>query len=170
MNIPSTTTFRRQSGVILVTSLVFLIAITLLAIASMRSSVIGLHMAQNEESRIVAIQAAQALADAIVSDPNTTPVIGDPGFTICTATQTNCQRNDLTMTNDIMAQYTASGVVSARVERMFPALRPAPRGVESSMDKFVGASFEVRSTYDRVDEGLGKQTVVEGILVLVPTQ
>ena len=170
MNIQSTATFRRQSGVILVTSLVFLIAITLLAIASMRSSTIGLHMSQNEESRIVAIQGAQALADAIVSDPNTTPVIGEPGFTICTATQTNCTRNDLTMTNAIMAQYTTSGVVSARVERMFPALRPAPRGVESSMDKFVGASFEVTSTYDRVAEGLGKQTVVEGILVLVPAQ
>ncbi len=170
MNIQSTATFRRQSGVILVTSLVFLIAITLLAIASMRSSVIGMHMAQNEESRIVALQGAQALADAIVSDPNTTPVIGEPGFTTCTATETNCQRNDLTMTNDIMAEYTGSGVISARVERMFPALRPAPRGVESSIDKFVGASFEVRSTYDRVDEGLGKQTVVEGILVLVPTQ
>ena len=168
MNRQSTATLRRQSGVILVTSLVFLIAITLLAIASMRSSVIGMHMAQNEESRIVAIQGAQALADAIVSDPNTTPVIGEPGFTICTTTETNCQRNDLTMTNAIMAQYTASGVVSARVERMFPALRPAPRGVESSMDKFVGASFEVTSTYDRVAEGLGKQTVVEGILVLVP--
>ena len=161
---------RRQSGVILIVSLVFLIAITLLTVASMRSSNIGLHMAQNDESRTVAIQGAQALADAIVSDPKTTPVIGEPGFTVCTATETNCQRNDLTMTDAGMAQYTASGVVSARVERMFPALRPAPRGVESSMDKFVAASFEVRSTYDRVDEGLGKQTVVEGILVLVPTQ
>ena len=170
MRIQSSSTFRRQSGVILVTSLVFLIAITLLTIASMRSSNIGLHMAQNEESRIMATQGAQALADAIASDPNTTPVIGEPGFTICTATETNCQRNDLTMTNSTMAQYTASGVVAARVERMNPALRPAPRGVESSIDKFVGASFEVTSTYDRVAEGLGRQTVVEGILVLVPAQ
>ena len=170
MNIHSTATIRRQSGVILVTSLVFLIAITLLAVTSMRSSNIGLHMAQNEESRIVALQGAQALADAIVSDPNTTLVIGEPGFTTCTATETNCQRNDLTMTNAIMAEYTGSGIISARVERMFPALRPAPRGVESSMDKFVAASFEVRSTYDRVSEGLGKQTIVEGILVLVPTE
>ena len=170
MNIHSTATIRRQSGVILVTSLVFLIAITLLAVASMRSANIGLHMAQNEESRIVALQGAQALADAIVSDPNTTLVIGEPGFTTCTATENNCQRNDLTMTNAIMAEYTGSGIISARVERMFPALRPAPRGVESSMDKFVAASFEVRSTYDRVSEGLGKQTIVEGILVLVPTE
>ncbi len=118
----------------------------------------------------MATQGAQALADAIASDPNTTPVIGEPGFTICTATESNCQRNDLTMTNSTMAQYTASGVVAARVVRMSPALRPAPRGVESSVDKFVGASFQVTSTYDRVAEGLGRQTVVEGILVLVPAQ
>jgi Tfp pilus assembly protein PilX len=170
MPIESSSPFRRQSGVILVTSLVFLIAITLLTVASMRSSNIGLHMAQNEESRVMATQGAQALADAVASDPNTTPVIGEAGFTICTATETNCQRNDLTMTNSTMAAYTASGVVAARVERMSPALRPAPRGVESSIDKFVAASFEVTSTYDRVGEGLGRQTVVEGILVLVPTQ
>ncbi len=170
MHRQSSSTLRRQSGVILVTSLVFLIAVTLLTIASMRSSNIGLHMAQNEESRTIATQGAQALADAIVSDPNTTPVIGEPGYTICTSTVYNCDRYDLTMTNPIMAEYTASGVVSARVERMFPALRPAPRGVESSIDKFVGASFQVTSTYDRVAEGLGRQTIVEGILVLVPSQ
>ncbi len=170
MPIQSSSTCHRQSGVILVTSLVFLIALTLLTIAAMRSSNIGLHMAQNGESRIIAMQGAQALADAIASDPNTTPVIGEPGFTICTATETNCQRNDLTMTNPIMAEFTNSGIVSARVERMFPALRPSPRGVESSMDKFVGASFQVTSTYDRVDAGLGKQIIVEGILVLVPSQ
>ena len=170
MNIQSSFTMRRQSGVILIVALVFLIAITLLTVASMRSSNIGLHMAQNDESRTVAIQGAQALADAIVSDPNTTPVIGEPGFTVCTATENNCQRNDLTMTDAAMAKYAASAVISARVERMFPALRTAPRGAESSMDKFVAATFEVRSTYDRANEGLGRQTVVEGILVLVPTQ
>ena len=71
----------RQDGAILVISLVILIAITLLTISSMRSSNIGLRMAQNEESRIAAVQGAQALADAIVSDPQTTPVIGGTGFT-----------------------------------------------------------------------------------------
>ena len=170
MKIQPKTSLRRQSGVILVTSLVFLVAITLLTLASMRSSNIGLHMAQNEESRAVATQGAQALADAIASDPNTTPVIGEPGYTICTATVYNCTRNDLSMTNDVMAEYAASGAISARVLRMSPALRPAPRGVESSIDKFVGASFQVTSTYDRTQEGLGRQTVVEGILVLVPSQ
>ncbi|MEJ2297304.1 MAG: hypothetical protein P8X94_02110, partial [Woeseiaceae bacterium] len=57
----------RQRGAILVIALMFLVAITLYTISSMRSSNIGLFMAQNEESRITAEQAAQALADAIVA-------------------------------------------------------------------------------------------------------
>ena len=36
-------------------------------------------MAQNEESRIAATQAAQALADAIVANPSSTPVVENPG-------------------------------------------------------------------------------------------
>ena len=53
----------RQDGAILIISLVILIAITLLTISSMRSSNIGLRMAQNEESRVAAAQGAQALDD-----------------------------------------------------------------------------------------------------------
>ena len=56
---------KKQRGAILVVALMFLIAITLLTLSSMRATNIGLYMAQNEESRIAAEQAAQALADAI---------------------------------------------------------------------------------------------------------
>ena len=69
----------RQRGAILVVALMFLIAITLLTLSSMRASNIGLYMAQNEESRIAAEQAAQALADAIVANPGSTPVYGLQG-------------------------------------------------------------------------------------------
>ena len=54
---------QRQNGAILVITLVFLLAISLLTVSSMQSSNIGLFMAQNEESRIAAAQGAQALAD-----------------------------------------------------------------------------------------------------------
>jgi hypothetical protein len=125
---------REQSGAILVITLMFLVAITLLTLSSMRSSNIGLHMAQNEESRIAATQAAQALADAIVANPSSTPVVGKSG------------------------------------ERTGEEFRPPPRVVESSIDKFTSASFTVTTTYDRVEDGLGRQQVTEGVLVLVPKQ
>jgi Tfp pilus assembly protein PilX len=159
---------RKQGGAILVVALMFLVAITLFTISSMRSSNIGLFMAQNEESRVAATQAAQALADAIVASPASTPVIGTPGYTACTAGETGCNRNDLPVNNPILASAIANDHISARVERTGTIFRPPPRVVETSIDKFSSASFRVITTYDRIDEGLGHEQITEGVLVLVP--
>ena len=158
----------KQGGAILVIALMFLVAITLYTISSMRSSNIGLFMAQNEESRVTAEQAAQALADAIVASPASTPVIGTTGYTACTAGETGCTRNDLPVTDPVLAYAVANDYINARVERTGTIFRPPPRVVETSIDKFSSASFRVVTTYDRVDEGLGREQVTEGVLVLVP--
>lgn len=168
MNSNLKTSHGQERGAILVITLVFLLAISLLTVSSMQSSNIGLFMAQNEESRIAAAQGAQALADAIVSNPASTPVVGGAGYTICTAGEGNCNRSDLPITNAILATGVADGHISARVQREGPLLRPPPRSVESSIDKFTSASFEVTTTYDRTDESLGRQQITEGVLVLVP--
>jgi len=160
----------RQRGAILVIALMFLVAITLFTVSSMRSSNIGLHMAQNEESRIAAVQAAQALADAIVANPASTPVVGKTGFTACTAGQQNCDRYGLPVPDPELEQAIANNYISARVERIGSEFNPPPRLVESSIDKFAGATFRVITTYDRSSEGLGRQQVTEGVLVLVPKQ
>jgi len=168
MRLQNYKSLRRQNGAILVIALMFLVAITLFTISSMRSSKIGLLMAQNEESRIAAVQAAQALADAIVSNPASTPVVGTVGYTACTAGQYNCDRNDLPINNEVLESAVASAYLSARVERTGTIFRPPPRVVESSIDKFTSASFTVVTEYDRVAEGLGRQQITEGVLVLVP--
>jgi Tfp pilus assembly protein PilX len=157
-----------QRGVILVIALIFLVAITLITVSSMRSSKLGLRMAQNEESRIAAVQAAQALADAIVANPASTPVVGTTGFTACTPGQYGCNRNDLPVNNELLSNDVTASHISARVERTGTVFRPPPRVVESSIDKFTSASFRVTTEYDRVDEGLGRQQITEGVLVLVP--
>jgi hypothetical protein len=146
----------------------FLVAITLYTISSMRSSNIGLFMAQNEESRVAAAQAAQALADAIVATPASTPVVGVSGYTACTANESGCTRNDLPVADPVLAYAIANDYMAARVERTGTIFRPPPRVVETSIDKFSSASFRVTTTYDRVDEGLGREQVTEGVLVLVP--
>ena len=161
---------KRQQGAILVIALMFLVAITLYTISSMRSSNIGLYIAQNEESRVAAEQAAQALADAIVASPASTPVVGVSGYTACTPGETGCDRNDLPVPNPILASAVANNHIQARVERTGTAFRPPPRIVETSIDKFTSASFRVVTTFDRVDVGLGREQVTEGVLVLVPKQ
>jgi len=164
------TTRNRQRGAILVIALMFLVAITLLTISSMRSGNIGLFMAQNEESRIAAEQSAQALADAVVATPASTPVTGKTGYTACTTGVKDCNRNDLPITNPELASAVAANHISARVERTGTIFRPPPRAVQTSIDKFSSASFRVVTTFDRVDEGLGREQVTEGVLVLVPKQ
>jgi len=159
---------QRQSGAILMIALVFLIAITLLTTSSMKSSNIGLFMAHNEESRIAAEQSAQALADAIVANPSSTPVVGRVGFKFCTTGIAQCDRNDLPVDNSELAYEIAATHIYATVERTGEEFTPPPRVTESSIDKFTSASFTVVTTYDRVDEGLGRQQVTEGVLVLVP--
>jgi hypothetical protein len=136
----------------------------------MRSSNIGLFMAQNEESKVAAQQAAQALADAIVANPASTPVVGGSGYTACTANETGCNRNDLPVNDPALANAVANDYIHARVERTGSIFRPPPRVVETSIDKFTSASFRVTTTYDRVDEGLGREQITEGVLVLVPRQ
>ncbi len=168
MSIQNVTSMQKQGGAILVIALIFLVAITLITISSMRSSKIGLHMAQNEESRITAVQAAQALADAIVANPASTPVVGTTGYTSCTTGQSGCNRDDLEVNNDALYSAVASNYISARVERTGNVFSPPPRIVESSIDKFTSASFKVITEYDRADEGLGRQQITEGVLVLVP--
>lgn len=168
MRQPRTGLRRQQNGAILVIALVFLVAITLFTISSMRSSKIGLHMALNEESRVSAVQAAQALADAIVANPASTPVVGTTGFTACTAGQSGCNRNDLPVVNETLANEVTANYMKARVERTGLVFRPPPRVVESSIDKFTSASFRVTTEFDRSDEGLGRQQITEGVLVLVP--
>ena len=165
-----TSTRQRQQGAILVIALMFLVAITLYTISSMRSSNIGLFMAQNEESKVAAKQAAQALADAIVASPASTPVVGGTGYTACTANETGCNRNDLPVHDPVLATAVANDYIQARVERTGSIFRPPPRVVETSIDKFTSASFRVTTTYDRVDEGLGREQISEGVLVLVPRQ
>ena len=163
-------TEQNQRGAILIIALMFLVAITLLTVSSMRSSKIGLLMAQNEESRIAAVQAAQALADAIVANPASTPVVGTTGFIACTAGQYGCNRNDLPVNNAILSVAVDAAHLKARVERTGTVFRPPPRIVESSIDKFSSASFRVTTVYDRVDDGLGRQQITEGVLVLIPKQ
>lgn len=151
-------------------ALLFLVTITLFTLSSMRSSNMGLYLAQNEESRVAAEQAAQALADAIVASPASTPVVGLSGYTACTAGESGCNRNDLPVSNSTLAGEVASDHIQARVERTGPEFRPPPRSLETSIDKYTSATFRVVTTYDRTEDGLGRERVTEGVIVLVPKQ
>jgi hypothetical protein len=163
----TTREFDAERGAALVTALVFLIVITLLSVASMRSSTVGVRMALNEEARFAAAQTAQALTEAIIAAPANTAVYGGPGFANCTAGEAACDIYNITLPSPSLDAEVAAGHLTGRVERLTPADKPPPRAVESSLDKFSAATFQVTATYDRTDAGLGRAQVTEGLLILV---
>ena len=158
-----------QRGVVLVSALILLVIITLLSMSAMRVSITELRMAGNQETAVTSFQASQALSDAIIDAAESTPVIGDPGYTICTGAGANCDRENWRLPNGMFTDQLNTGVMNSVIVRLAPALRPPPRGIGSSADKFSAAAFSITSTFDMVDQGFGRYTVVEGVLVLVPT-
>jgi|KBSSwiStaDraftv2_1062776.scaffolds.fasta_scaffold1532640_1 hypothetical protein len=164
------TSYKAQAGAALMTVLIFLAVISLLCVTSLRSSTTDVRLARNEETRLSAIQSAQAFTEAIVSSPNSTPVIGTTGYSNCTAAITGCTAYAITVPAGYLATEVAAGHLNARVERMSPPEKPPPRVLESSIDKFSVASFQVAATYDRASEELGRAQLVEGVLLLVPKE
>ncbi|MGD9257566.1 MAG: PilX N-terminal domain-containing pilus assembly protein, partial [Gammaproteobacteria bacterium] len=59
---------RFQRGAVLFTALMFLIVVTLVALASIRSGVLELRMSLNDELSVSAFQQAQALADWVAAN------------------------------------------------------------------------------------------------------
>jgi len=159
----------RQQGVVLVSALILLVIITLLSLSAMRVSITELRMAGNQEISVTSFQASQALSDAIIDATTSTPVIGDPGYAICTGAGANCNIENWRLPNGMFTAQLDSGVMDGVITRLAPALRPPPRGIGSSADKFSAAAFSVTSTFDMADQGQGRDTIVEGVLILVPT-
>lgn len=69
-----------QRGAALATTLFFLVVITLLGLAAMRSGRTDLRLALNEESRITAMQSAQSLLDALLNNAANLPVNAGSGY------------------------------------------------------------------------------------------
>jgi len=128
----------------------------------------GLRMSQNEEARFVAIQSAQAMTEAIISSPDSTPVIGNAGFSNCTAGIGGCNLYAITTPAGYVGTQVAAGNLNGQVVLLTPPGKPPPRVVASSIDKFTAASFQVTATFDRTGEELGRAQLVEGLLILVP--
>ena len=49
-----------------------------------------------------------------------------------------------------------------------PTNSPPPRGLGFSADKFAGSGFRVTSDFDRADDGLGRATITQGLVVITP--
>jgi len=156
-----------QRGSVLLISLVFLIILTLGATTTMRTSTMELRMAGNEEARLITLEMTQSIIDEVVGNPDNMIVSGNVGFINCTTNVTGCNTSLVTIDTNLLS-VSKAGNARVIVERLAPALTPAPRGINSSADAFFAARFEVDTTYDGTSSNEGKAAIVQGVLVLVP--
>lgn len=158
----------RQRGVVLFISLIMLVVIAMLTLTLMGMSKVEMRMANNEEARVSALQMAQAISDIVVADPDKTPVVGGAGYKLCTAGLNGCDAEMSALPDSVIKDAVDDGFLTAAATRATPEFRPPPRGMGFSASKFVGTSFQLRSTYDRTEDGQGFGAVEEGLIVLIP--
>lgn len=154
-------------GSVLVISLVFLAVLTLAATTTMRTSTLGMQMAGNEEIRVSSFEMAQSIVDEVVGNPGNIIVSGNVGYVNCTVNVSGCDATTVVVDTNLLP-ISKTNNAEVLVERMAPALTPAPRGINSSADAFFAARFEVDATYDGISTNEGKVGIVQGVLVLVP--
>ena len=168
MNNTSNISMGKQEGAALFMALMFLIIITMLSLSAMRSSIMELRMAGNEEEQMYAVQRAQAAIDATVTDSSNTPVIGGIDDTTCLPDASGCTRHTLSLSGATNLQDDIeAGHLDIQVRRIRPLERAAPRTIGTSASVFSYATFEVRGEYDALDAGRGSARVHEGVMVLI---
>lgn len=157
-----------QAGIVLPVTLIFLVIVGLLGLSSMQLTRLQLRMSTNDEIRATAFQTAQALSDAIVATPAMTPLIGGAGFTLCTPGQPDCNAETLYMPDGALASAVDEGYLQGVAVLVAPGNTPPPRGLGYSADKFAASQFNVQTTYDRSQQGLGRAATTQGLMILTP--
>lgn len=170
----------RQNGAALFTALMFLIIITMLSLAAMRSSVIELRMASNQELRNTAFQRAQAVVDATIGNSANMPTLADVDARNCMTTDPRvgvagfCQSTGVDFDDDYLSTEatlfngnTTDGEVYARVTRLGPLEKAAPRSIGTSAAVYSVATYQVDGTYDLSEIGQGKAEIREGLMLLI---
>lgn len=158
-----------QEGAALITALIFLVLITMLSLSSMRSSMLEMRQAQNDEIRIAAFEGAQAVIDAVLDSPTNMPVVGGIGYTICSGNwqEKGCGQA-IALPGGLYQAEMEGGSIAVRVERLGPEFRPPPRGLGSSARMLTAAAFQIEATYDLVDQRRGHSEITQGVLIVVP--
>lgn len=159
-----------QRGAALITALIFLIIITMLSLSSMRSSMMELKQAGNDEIRSAAFQNAQTLVDAVLDTPSAMAVVGGVGFRSCSAdiAGASCNTTTMTLPDSLYAAELADQSITIIVERLGPTFRPPPRGLGTSARMLTAAAFQIDARFMRGDQGEGHSEITQGMLVVVP--
>ncbi len=158
-----------QRGAILLLSMICLLLIAMVAGTTMHTSILEFRMAGNDQFREEAFQKAQAVATALMEDPDNFPVAGQVGYTVC-ATGSSDPGCDVTtiVIPAAVSSVPAGVVVDYRVERQGPLIvqglpfRQSQSSASSSL-AFDSAFFEAQVAVDGGAVSLGRSEVAQGV-------
>lgn len=151
-----------QRGASLLTALIILVAVTILALGSLGTSLLELRMSSNHEASVTAKQTAQAALDAVLADAEASFIVtGNIGNTRC-VNLTGCDGALATLPAPLT---TASEV---RITRTSEQGCPPAVSKATSCANANAANFEVESMYDNTLQGGGNTELVQGYIKLIP--
>lgn len=161
-----------QSGATLIVSLLLLIIITILSLSAMNSSVMEQKMAANEQHQREAFEMSQSVIEATINSTTNFKVIGSAGYRTCydnhdTPVLTGCDAT-YNVDSNFDNNTVITGKITGEIKRLAPETIPAPRGIDTSLDKYDVAVFQVNGSYDNSSSGFGRSSVAQGFMVLVP--
>jgi hypothetical protein len=164
-----------ERGAALAVSLIILVILTLLGIAAMRASRLELRLSQNAESRMQALEAAQALGDAITNTASNLNISQGLGYSACYLASNltlnpsiqaadplfaNCTANTLNLPS-AMANYSYGYALAKRDTPEFVTVG-AIRGAGLSGRSYNFARFVVIAGYDDTGNSLNPSEVGQG--------
>lgn len=141
----------KNQGAVLITTLSFLVLITLIGLTAMGSSTNELQLASNYEDRVTAIQVAQAAIDATISEADDNFVVTGNVGTV----------ND-TPTFEGVDEFAQTQVIITERNR-----GPFRRQDGSSLDKFSQVTFTIDSAYNGLTQGRGQAHLVQGYAIKI---
>ncbi|OGI51704.1 MAG: hypothetical protein A3B81_03470 [Candidatus Muproteobacteria bacterium RIFCSPHIGHO2_02_FULL_65_16] len=152
-----------QRGAALLMSLVILVALTLITLASLGTSIMQLRMSSNEEMRASAQQAAQSGIDAVIvtnaaitdSSAKFFKITGSIGDTNCYNWPTSCTTAGVTLPTSLSENRI-------RITRLS---NPGYDRSSSKCEKM--AQYQIESDYDKASVGRGKAELAQGFNLCV---
>lgn len=160
---PSLPAAAAQRGAALFTALIMLIALTIISLASLGTSLLELRMANNTEAGISAFQSAQSAIDNVIFNDTANFVItGDLNNTNCT---TNADGTCDARNVELPVPFVSNNQVT--ITRTSDSGCP-PADLETSCSKSKAASFDIYSKYDRSALGQGRAELNQGYVKLFP--
>ena len=145
-----------QRGTVLIITLLLLTGATILGVASMDSSVMGLRMASTVESNVQTFQMTQSAVDFAISDATNLPSVGPLG--IPHAVTTSGPAFTLETGDQLLVQAT----------RVVDCAPPPRSTAASSLSAFSGFQYEVKAAITKDVSSGGRAETTQGYLLLGP--